>query len=583
MQYYKSVMIDYHQMINFILMTQNQVRLSLGCVALVASLFYWSPELCFGQDSSNRFQPILPLDTSYQASTLGTYVGHYFSDDFIEITNQGEFNSTLETFDSLAATTSQSPSFLTKRLYTALSLKYYLDRLGARGLNHIPKVTALSGMEVKQLYSQLKSLIMKDTSYLVRKSRKHRALFHYYRMTSGAMDDVALNSLKKILNDKNAPPALKFKVYYQLLYFGLQLDQNLLDLNKIRSFEKRYYRRAKVISKESHVMAALALAAAYAGVKDGVKVRSQTDPRYREFLQQASTRIDRVDPELKQQVLSEILTIWFMASSGSPNYQNPPFSTVQLLGTPVYEPIIERIGLSKLKKSLSQRKQLSVAERRRLLSRFSQTYKKLAMKDDLNQYHHRIYRKLLDEHYFLYQEKGDNGPLAKEIWWQIRQLERSQRSAPLDQHLQFVKKAYTSLIDQEGRRALLSNTKEKSRRDYLMLVDSYIKRMKPESTQLAKLFEAQGAVYVKLKHYSKAVRFFTKGFDLVNDDNNMKIRLIDLAIHYQHLLSGWPKKPQWNQIKNSDLMSTYVKQLANLYQKKLALITTESPQSHQVI
>ena len=371
-----------------------------------------------------RFQPILPLILQHRTSSLAQYIAQYPTEEIDPLTSVSDFQSSLADYQTLRKKKERDVGLAFDRLYLAIGLKYYLDREGVGGFSAVGKKTRLSGAGLKNLYAMLARDIYSDSTYLMKKTSDSKALFQYYRLTARTPDAQALKGLEAILKDKKAPPALKYRVYFIMLYYGLAVEGSL-DIRRVQQLERSYYSKVRGISVEAHVLAALSLASAYAGLREGMKFRKKPHPKYQEFLQQAARRVNRVEPSLRIKFLHDILLVWDRVASGSLRYHKPPVMLSQLQGSPFYDAVLERQSLAIYQKSLQSKHRGEVATRQRMLRPLEATYRRLLQKEDLERYQVPIYRRLLDEHQFIYRFTGNYSSFEKEIWWQIRRIEPS--------------------------------------------------------------------------------------------------------------------------------------------------------------
>ena len=521
---------------------------------------------------AETMQPLIPLELEHAKTSLARYVMQYHSEQVRALSSLTEFQQLATEFESLAPSAPTEVNVVKNRLTLALSLKYYMDRLGVIGVHTLPQQLQMSSAATARLYRQVSRTIYSDSTFLQKKTLA-KALYQYYRMSAAPWDARTMAGLKKILTDQSAPPALKVRVYLHLLHFEAFADEVVMNLGKLKAVEQKYYSRVRGISLQAYVFADLTMAAAYAGVKDGLKLREQTHPQYSEYLKRVVGKLDRLPRNMRTQVTKEVLLIWQLASGGAPSsYLHLPISIAQLGGTPYYEPILERYALSRYRHSLRGAAKPSATQARALLRPLEFTYRKLLRRKAVRAYHGQFLVRLLQRHQLIYQQTNDYSTYEKQIHWQLTELKRADLRVDKSQHLAKLHADYRRLVDEQIARTTKASP-EPYRRATISLVDRFIKIIKVPTTELVGLYESQAQIYVMSANYLAAVRTYLKTEQLVPEPVE-KIRLLDQAIQYQSVLARWPSTPVWSQ-PLPQVVSAHLTPLSYLYEKKLQVMAAD--------
>ena len=515
-------------------------------------------------------EPLTDFELSPHKTSLSRYVLQYETDHVQPVTSVKEFRKLVHQFTSLSQKSASSDHKLfelTKdRFSAALSLKYYLDRLGLSGLRTLPSQVQMSSTQVAELYRAVSRSLYKDAGTLLKKTPS-KALYQYYRMSASPPTARSMAGLEKIITDKSAPPALKFRVYLYLLHFHALSDENIMDISKIKSIEKKYYTSVRGISLKAHVLADLTLASAYAGVKDGIKLRDQIHPQYMDFLKRVAAKLDRLPGSMRRQVVHEILLIWQLASGGRPQFLRPPLSVAQVSGTPYEAAFLERYALARFAHSHSS-SATRAAELRARLRPLEIAYRRLMRQSSVAALHDEMMHRLLSQHELIYQQTKDYSSLEKQIMWQLTQIQNPRVKVDKTQMSAKLKSAYELLVNQEVHVA--PSVSKERRLATVSLVDRYIKVIKPQSSEKMELYESQAQIYVMNKAYILAVRVFMKAYEMATSPLD-KVRFVDLAIRYQSLIARWPSSPPWT-TKPAGVHVAHLGSLASLYNQKQKLV-----------
>lgn len=525
--------------------------------------------------------PIIPMKLGFEPSSLASYIMRYESADSESISDVSDFRDAWDHLKSLQEKTSKSPELIEERLEVALSIKHYMDYLGSVSRQNLAEELELSGKESRQIYQVVSKSIRGDSAYLMKKNPRGRALYHFYRQTSRPINDQVLVELRKIISDKSAPPALKYRVYLHLLYYGVLSDSTMLSLQKIRTIEKKYYTMVRGISSEAHMLADLALASAYAGVKDGIKLRVSTDGRYKEYLKRVVGKLDRVDGVIKNRVVSDVLLIWQLASGGSESFLNSPVNLSAATGTDIYHAYLERYALDRYQQGLKTKRPKEPSAHRALLRPLEITYKKMLFQESVQPYRAQIYRRILDRHKAIYADTGDHSSLEKEIIWQLGVLRKeASLASSLTEHKAFVSRAYKSLVEQEISKAFKKST-QYQKQSTIALVNRYVKATQPSKSEVVRLYASQASIYIKAGQLISGVKMYLRAVNL-EEDPSRKLTLMDLAIRYQKKLAGWPRNPPWG-ARPTTANSAHLRPLVGLYKKKLDIASSApSPPPQQM-
>lgn len=517
-------------------------------------------------------QPILKLDISYKPSFLDLYAMQYEVSDLPTITNASELTSTIQRYESLRAEKQTDVQVAYDRLHTAVAIKYYLDRTRAIGKGLGSEQVGLSSSRVRSLVAKAIQDVQRDSAFLFRKTKDDRALFQYFRHTIGTITPSSLKELAKILKDPQAPPALKYRVYFVQLYYGVSSEAAVLNLKTVKNLEGRYYSRIKGISAAAHIAASLALSAAYAGVKQGQKIRRQTHPHYMRYLKEVTSRLTRMDANLKERVLAQVLNIWSLAEKR--DFSSLPFPLSQATDTSYYHPLLEREALAKRARDIKSTRKLYGHKEWQVV------YRRLATQPQLEAYHHLFLKRLLDDRLAEYRDTQNPMALEKEVRWQMKKImPRRQDQPALKNYYGTLLGAYRSLIERETQIALKPTTPAQKRTAFIALVERYLKAVPAGPTQKAELFERQGRVFVLGKQLSQAVKKFLAASTLMQTPSR-KIYYLDLALSAQRTLARWPQRPPFGAAVPQAPPGT-IKTLAHLYRKKITEVSIASSQAKE--
>lgn len=513
--------------------------------------------------------PLIPFELTHSTTSLARYVMQYPSEYVQSVTTLAEFSALAAEFKSLLHQDEQAALKAAKaRLKVALSLKYHMDKLGIEGIHTLPEQLQMSPAATSRLYRQASRQVYTDST-LLQKHSASKALYQYYRMTAGPVDARSMAGLAKVLKDKSAPLALKMRVYLQQLHFEALADETMMSLAKLRAVERQYYTRVRGISIQARVFAELTLAAAYVGVKDGLKLRTQTYPQHVEFLKRAAGSLDRLPRPMARQVTKEVFMIWQLAADQRPQYRRLPVPLNQLIATPYYGPVLERYALARYHHSLSGQLVSSATQARELLRPLESTYRKLLRVQSASSYQREILQRMLRRHQIIYQQTGDYVGYEQHLHWQLTELRRSGLAVDTAQHLAQLHAEYDALVDQQIARQVPA-TVAATGAATIRLVDRYIKWVRPPAAAVVALYESQAKIYVMGGDYRRGVQRYLKAKHLVAEPQE-KIRLLDLAIQYQAKLARWPRTYQWLQ-PPAQVMVVHLRPLRELYEEKLALV-----------
>ena len=522
----------------------------------LTGLFTTSPP---GLAATTSWSPILKLDLSYQPSSLARYAMQYEVSDLPTIVNASNLRSVIQSYESLRSQSKNDVQVAYDRLHAAVAIKYYLERSEAIGKGVSSMAVGLPAGRVRTLIARIIQDVRRDSAFLFKKTKDDRALFQFFRYTIGDVSPTALKELSKILKDPKAPPALRYRVYFVQLYYGLNTENAVLNLKSARTLEGRYYSRAKGVSVAASVASALALARAYAGIFRGQKIRRSTHPNYMRYLKDVTARLPRMDAILKEKVIAQVLNIWSLAEKT--DFSSLPFSVAAAAGTPYYLPLLEREALAKRMRDIKTSKRIYGH------TSWQTTYRKLASQESLTPHHHLFLKRLLDDRQAQYRATKNYTQLEKEIHWQLRKIGTEPKSQALKEYYITLTQNYRSLIDLETQIALKPNTPAEKKRAYLALVERYLKVLPHSKVDRAELYERQGRVFILVKQYPQAVRKFTLAYSLTNLPQR-KIYYLDLAISAQRFLARWPQRPPFG-LKLPPAPLPSLKSLADLYSKKI--------------
>lgn len=543
----------------------------LGRTALAVLLItppLYSQELGDGE-GHQAMAPLIPFELTHNTTSLARYVMQYPSEYVQSLSTVAEFSELAAEFKArLNQDDKASPAAARARLKMALSLKYHMDKLGIVGIHTLPDQVQMSAVATSRLYRQVSRQIYTDST-LLQKHSANKALYQYYRMSAAPVDAQSMAGLAKVLKDKTAPLALKMRVYLQQLHYEALADETMMSLAKLRAVESKYYARVRGISVQARVFAELTLAAAYAGIKDGLKLRTQTYPQHVEFLKRAAGSLDRLPRPMARQVTKEVFMIWQLAADNRPQYLRLPVPLNQLVSTPYYGPVLERYALARYHHSLGGQPISSASGARDLLRPLESTYRKLLRVHSATEYQREILQRMLRRHQLIYQQTGDYVGYEQHLHWQLAELKRPALTIDTAQHLAQLRSEYDALVDQQIART--KATSDASRRvATIQLIDRYIKWIRLPVAAVVALYESQAKIYVMGGDYRRGVRTYLKAKNLVAEPPE-KVRLMDLAIQYQGKLARWPRTYEWLQ-PPAQVQLVHLRPLRELYEQKLALV-----------
>lgn len=138
--------------------------------AVGVMLFAGSVFLCPSLHArSLSMEPITPLETSYRPHTLAQYVMQYQVSDLPHLTSASEFREAVDTYARLRKTSSSDIQGVFDRLYMAMGIKYYVDRVGALASGSLSKETSMSSSQLRSLLDRLGRDIHRDAGFLAKK------------------------------------------------------------------------------------------------------------------------------------------------------------------------------------------------------------------------------------------------------------------------------------------------------------------------------------------------------------------------------------------------------------------------------
>lgn len=468
----------------------------------------------------------------------------------------------IKRYESLRRLSRRDVQVAYDRLHLAVAIKYYLDRARAigPGLNSpqvgIPESHALS------LLDKITDDVQRDGGFLFSKAKDDRAVFQYFRYTVGEITSESLRQLAKILGDSSAPPALKYRVYFTMLYFGVTSEEAILNPEKTREIEKKYYNRAKRVSPVASVASALALASAYGGVWRGQKIRQTTDPQYQVYIAEVAKQIHRMDEAMKEKVLAQLLVIWYATGDG--DNKPLPFGLSVASGTTYYYPLMERESLAG--------RQLKIKSTGRIYGdkTWQAMTRRLATQNSLAKFQTRFLSRLLEDRKLEAKFTRKIDGLEQEIHWQMMRVQkRRSQGKVFGEYYNMLSGTYRALVAERTILALRANVPQEQKTAYLLLVDRYFKRVPVPVLEKADLLASQARVLTSLRQLSGAVRKYMAAYKIA-PARVQKLAYLNRAIATQRTLTRWPAKPPFG-VKMEGRQPLAVKALADLYKLKLEL------------